>query len=125
MVELKPPPPPPLLAKCIDVGGSLAAEGLIEDWPQSDLVALLEEVEQYALKAEAHLSEGYKREALRPEYFFSKSASKALDDSFYHARFHLIGALSEISGAAQRVLFDNHGIKIPFPEEEQTNPENG
>lgn len=89
---------------------------LLHAWPQTELMALLQEVETYCLNLSKILDKAWAEKALTADTFFSPSQSKALDEAREKAEFEVMMVCSEISSVAQYYLQHNYGVEVPLPE---------
>lgn len=94
----------PRLKTVFDAGSTTALFPVLSDWSVSELEALLKDVEEYCEQEEKRIAEVWKAQAFTPEFFFSKSVSKALDGHRDAAIANLIGIGAEISSVALHYL---------------------
>lgn len=96
----------PRLQKCLDAGDVLALFPLLKDWPDSELRALLDDIEAYH-RAWSELLESTQRiDAMKMENFLSAERSAQLDRLYDAARSGLLALTSEIASVAYYYLGD-------------------
>jgi hypothetical protein len=88
------------LRRVLEIGDVVGLFPMLKDWPTEELQALLKDVEDYALFADAAIDRAWASTAFRSDVFLNPDASKMLDHIRDEARVELIAATSEISSVA-------------------------
>jgi hypothetical protein len=92
------------LRKVLEIGDVEGLFPVLKDWPAEELQALLKDVEDYALFADAAIDRAWEATAFRPDVFLDSAASKFVDYIRDEARVELIAATSEICSVASFYL---------------------
>lgn len=90
---------------------------LIQSWSKEDLLALLKEVEEFAVHADSNIAKFWRDHATKSEFFFRKNAL-ALDRMRDDANLLVLEACAEISSVAQMYLKQNYGIELPLDDDD-------
>ena len=92
------------LQQCIETGSVVALFPLLKDWPQSELEALIADIESYYQEATQDIENLYQNKVFLPENFLSRHRSMALDQALDKAQINTIAFCSEIASVALHYL---------------------
>lgn len=99
-LELKIAQPSDLLRKAMDAGNVMALFGVLETWSQADLKQLIIDAENWADTLQGIIDKVHAQLAFRPENFFSKERSKAVDDAVTKQHAEVFVQCAEITSVA-------------------------
>jgi hypothetical protein len=99
------------LRRVLEIGNVEGLFPVLKDWPVEELRALLGDVEDYAVFADAAIDKAWETTAFRIDTFLNPDASKMLDHIRDEARAELIAATSEICSVAYFYLHER-GEKV-------------
>lgn len=95
------------LQKCIDAGSLMGAARVMSDWPESELRALLEDIETYHGDVEQRINSAFKDVAFKAENFMNADRAKLLDRAVNEARNDNFIMCAEIASVACLYLGDS------------------
>ena len=88
------------LQKCFEAGDVTALFPLMREWPESELRALMLDIEDYCKSFDGKMDLAYKELAFKPENFVSTIRSLAVDEAVRDVRMDNEIMCSEIASVA-------------------------